>query len=351
MTAYYSEHDPQKSPMVAKPDCRCVIAHGDVDERSIEDVQPSDVTPYIQAHFFAGVGIWSHALRCAGWPDNRPVWTFSCPCQPFSTAGKGSGFDDARHLWPAIHWLIQQCLPVECFAEQVGSKDGLAWLDLVQSDLEATGYTGGFFNIPAAGFGAPHIRQRLYGHAQRVEHATRNGRAERWTESVRRCVIPGCEPSVMGDTIGAGLEGYGGNGHRVDEPGRIDPQKTGPIAASGCADGVADADGGQQQRIAVVRGDESDRCDAGRSQGVGGVATRGEIDRLEHTACPGPVNGHWSDADWLRCRDDKWRSVEPGTFPLVDGAAGRVVRLHAYGDGIVAPQASEFIKCVMECQP
>ena len=32
----------------------------------------------------AGIAGWSFALRLARWPDTRPVWTGSCPCQPFS---------------------------------------------------------------------------------------------------------------------------------------------------------------------------------------------------------------------------------------------------------------------------
>ena len=117
---------------------------------------------YTQCHFFAGIGIWSYALRLAGWPDDREVWTGSCPCQPFSAAGKGEAFDDERHLWPEFFRLIEARRPVVCFGEQVASIDGLAWLDLVQSDLDHAGYTCGAVDLCAAGFGAPHRRQRLY---------------------------------------------------------------------------------------------------------------------------------------------------------------------------------------------
>ena len=57
------------------------------------------------------------------------------------------------------------------------------------------------------------------------------------------------------------------------------------------------------------------------------------------------------DAEWLWCRDEKWRPVEPGTFPLAHGATSRVGRLRAYGNAIVAPQAEVWIETVMECMP
>ncbi|HDS2912612.1 TPA: DNA cytosine methyltransferase, partial [Morganella morganii subsp. morganii] len=104
-------------------------------------------------------GVWSYAMRRAGWRDDRHGWTASLPCQPFSQAGKGDGFDDERHLWPAFDHLRRECKPRVIFGEQVASKDGLAWLDLVQADLEATGYAIGTVDLCAAGFGAPHIRQ------------------------------------------------------------------------------------------------------------------------------------------------------------------------------------------------
>lgn len=160
--AYYNENDKRLARVLQEAMDEGLIMPGVIDTRSILDVQPHDLVGYHQHHFFAGIGIWSYALRQAGWPDDVPVWTGSCPCQPFSAAGKGGGFDDERHLWPAWDWLIQQLRPGTVFGEQVASADGLAWLDLIFSDLEAKDYAVAAFDLCAAGFGAPHERQRLY---------------------------------------------------------------------------------------------------------------------------------------------------------------------------------------------
>ncbi len=160
--AYYNEIDSFAAQWLRNLIAAGHIAPGDVDERSIEDVKPSDLAGYTQCHFFAGIGGWSYALRLAGWPDDQPVWTGSCPCQPFSAAGKGAGFSDDRHLWPAFYHLISQCRPAAIFGEQIASPDGLQWLDLVQADMESAGYATAAADLCAAGVGAPHIRQRLY---------------------------------------------------------------------------------------------------------------------------------------------------------------------------------------------
>ncbi|WP_232539322.1 DNA cytosine methyltransferase [Comamonas koreensis] len=162
MAAYYNEIDKFAAQTLRNLIAAGHIAPGDVDERSIEDVHPNDLKPYTQCHFFAGVGVWSYALRAAGWPDDRPVWTGSCPCQPFSQAGQGTAFDDERHLWPAFHHLISQCRPAAIYGEQVASKDADPWLDLVHTDMEALGYAFGAVAFPSAGVGAPHIRDRTY---------------------------------------------------------------------------------------------------------------------------------------------------------------------------------------------
>ena len=162
MVAYYNEIDPHAAQHLRNLIDAGHIAPGVVDTRSIEDVTPNDLTGFNQCHFFAGIGGWSLALRRAGWSDSRPAWTASCPCQPFSPAGKGLGFADERHLWPSAHWLVGQRRPVVVFGEQSGSADAADWIDLVQADVEALGYAFGAVAFPSASVGAPHQRDRAY---------------------------------------------------------------------------------------------------------------------------------------------------------------------------------------------
>jgi site-specific DNA-cytosine methylase len=131
LVAYYNESDGYAAQWLRNLIAAGSIAAGDVDERDIRDVCGDDLRGYGQCHFFAGIGGWSYALRLAGWDDGRPVWTGSCPCQPFSAAGKGEGGSDARHLWP--HWfrLIRECRPAVVFGEQVAAAIGWGWLDAV----------------------------------------------------------------------------------------------------------------------------------------------------------------------------------------------------------------------------
>lgn len=177
MNDYYNEIDPYAAQWIRNLINAGHLPPGIVDERSIEDVRPSDLRGFRQCHFFAGIGVWALALQRSGWPSERSVWTGSCPCQPFSAAGKGDGFDDERHLWPAFHHLIKECKPAMVFGEQVASKAVDAWIDLVHADMEAVGYAFGSVPFPSASVGAPHIRDRNYWVADAIMQQRPDGKS------------------------------------------------------------------------------------------------------------------------------------------------------------------------------
>jgi DNA (cytosine-5)-methyltransferase 1 len=162
VSAYYNEIDPFCAQWLRNLIAAGEIPKGVVDERSIEDVRPDELGEFTQCHFFAGLGGWAYALDLAGWPRDRPVWTGSCPCQPFSAAGKGDGFADERDLWPAWQHLIAQQRPPTIFGEQVAAAIRHGWLDRTISDLEGCGYACGASVLQASGAGAWHKRDRLW---------------------------------------------------------------------------------------------------------------------------------------------------------------------------------------------
>jgi len=160
---YYNDNNPAIIEWLKALKRVRLIGCGVIDNRSIADVRSKDIINYTRCHFFAGIAGWEYALELAGWPTNRPVWTGSCPCQPFSTAnGKGKGEKDPRHLWPEFRRLIDECRPATIFGEQVASKAGREWLSRVRVDLEKLGYAVGAADLCSPCVGAPHIRQRLY---------------------------------------------------------------------------------------------------------------------------------------------------------------------------------------------
>ncbi len=324
MSVYYNEFDKNAAQHLRNLIEAGHIAPGIVDERSIEDVYPSDLRGFTQCHFFAGVGVWSHALRLAGWSDDRPVWTGSCPCQPFSAAGEGAGFDDERHLWPAFHHLIKECKPSAVLGEQVASKDADPWIDLVQADMEALGYPFGAVPFPAASVGAPNIRDRLYwvAHSHDARLEGRRSVRERANQRATGAHSVACG---MADTNGSA----GGQG-REDVRERADGGDAQPRPGSG----------GSELPGRLADADFTRFC------GQSGLRLRGAD--LHDADGRSAVGGFWAEADWIPCRDDKWRPVEPGTFPLAHGVANRVGRLRTYGNAINAQAARVWIESVME---
>lgn len=195
MGAYYNEIDAYAAQWLRNLIAKGLIPGGDVDERSICDVAPEDLRGYAQCHFFAGIGGWAYAARLAGWPDDREIWTGSCPCQPFSVAGKGLGTDDPRHLWPHFFRLIRVSRPPVVMGEQVAGAAGYGWFDGVAADLESEDYASRAVDIPACSVDAPHIRSRLYWVASDMADADKSRQLEPIDGSVSATGMGASQPS------------------------------------------------------------------------------------------------------------------------------------------------------------
>ena len=338
---------------------------------------------------FAGLGGWSYALRLAGWADDRPVWTGSCPCQPFSQAGRGGGVADERHLWPHFFYLIRECRPGRLFGEQVSSPDGLAWFDLVQSDLEGAGYAAAALDICAASVGAPHIRQRLYWMAESTRQQHDRGRIGRTgrrleysdgghSDGLADANQPAGGKGVFGPRQGDGESTWparerperfcadggvadascGGRGeHRVQQQAVGGGQNAGRSECAGdaCAEWVGQSNSarwlarwtaseaaGHRGSAVAASGDgglgppadprpqeKSHRGDDVHGSGGSSAERAGgePAGRLDGELRPGSTNGFWRDPDWLFCRDGKWRPVSTLPQPLVDGSSESLGRV------------------------
>ena len=369
MAAYYNEIEPYAAQWLRNLIKAGHIADGEVDTRSIVDVRSADLAGFTQCHFFAGIGGWSHALRLAGWPDDRPIWTGSCPCQPFSVAGKGAGVDDPRHLWPHFFRLIAAVRPPVVMGEQVAGQAGYGWLDGVRADLEAEGYASRGVDIPACAVDAPHIRSRIYWVASDVgdtNNAGLEGRGSAQCGELRahRQVEPRGVYSNVADAKCGGREGWAiptsneaaviiaknsagssGPSHmahadherrdgidallRQDEA-RRDAGDIHEAAGDGCSH-MADADSPAQQRgrgeLPAEEGQEAGRVNLG----------------------PRGAGPFWEGAVWLTGADGKARRAQPGIPLLAHGISNRVGKLRAYGNAIVPQVAAEVIGAYMDC--
>lgn len=290
MTAYYNEFDPFAAAWLRELMKEGHIAHGEVDERPIQQVSPKDLRGYTQCHFFAGIGGWSYALRLANWPDDKPIWTGSCPCQPFSSAGRQKGKADDRHLWPIWERLIGECRPATIFGEQVASAITHGWLDDVYQGLETLGYAVGAAVLPACSVGAPHKRDRLW-------------------------FVANSEGAIVRSIPSTGDE-------RGDE--KLD-----------CALANAEHDGSFGTK--KPRGYETAiQYDAQGADSPGKFAG---------------TSGFWDvETEWINCPDGKQRLVKSGLPLLANGIPNRVGKLRGYGNAIAPQVGAQFIAAFMDTQ-
>ena len=365
-----------------------LLPYGHVDDRNIKDVTQHDLSGFTQCHFFAGIGGWPLALGLAGWPATRPVWTASCPCQPFSAAGKRKGAGDERHLWPEFYRLYRECRPAVAFGEQVASKDGRVWLSGVQIDLEALGAAFGALDTCAAGLGAPHIRQRLYWVAYSALVAQREPGAEpptfarqhTWDRPVGSCCGHRQASGWVADAFGLGRDGREGTRQLADDEaahGRTaqrvadadderragdglllrqwGPDEAAPEVVGGgaCGGGMEHADGGApQHRGAPTELREPEAAQPGEGDqrqrpgdaawgagedglGLGDAVGQGLEEREGVTGdagsqrppaqrAGGRVHPLWEGWQWLLCADGKQRRAPPGVPLLFAGSSAFV---------------------------
>ena len=406
MTAYYNEIEPYAAEWLRNLIKAGLIPDGEVDTRSIVDVSADDLRGFTQCHFFAGIGGWAYALRLAGWPDDREVYTGSCPCQPFSVAGKGLGTDDPRHLWPHFHRLIRAARPPVVMGEQVAGAAGYGWFDGVAADLEAENYISRAVDIPACSVNAPHIRSRLYWVASDVAHPSNDGAggdiravgdSERGTlaagsTGLRQTHRQGCadwlDARSAGDMADAQIVGRKererkdgqqdargcsqgrvdvagvDEGHMADAGCRRDERGSRPSEAHGEA-GAAEGEAQQRERGRAILGDSGAGSLGGNSHMADADSpaeqrrwrelseTQGQEARWSDNGSRG-AGSFWSNAIWLTGADGKTRRAEPSIPLLAHGIPARVGRLRAYGNAIVPQVAAEVIAAFMEeeaCQP
>lgn len=371
---YYNEFDPFAAAWLRELISEKLIPRGLVDDRSITEVKAEDLEGFTQCHFFAGIGGWPLALQLAGVNHRTPLWTGSPPCQPFSVAGKQLGQLDERHLAPTFMRLVDQCRPAILFGEQVAAAIGKHWLDDLFTDLERQGYTCGAAVLPAASVGAPHKRDRLFFGAHQLAnshcdvHSRTVGRSHSEEERIQGINRPGIigpwESGRTGVTLSDGLAHASGiTDNKRREHAQHRRQDETEQTWMGCCDGgMAHTNDTRPQgregmperankQPAGATGVAGELADAMRQQfdgrGSSGQGWRAQSANSGIADAANTHHGFWSDADWLGCRDGKFRPVEPSTFPLANGIPARVGRLRGYGNAIVPQVAAEFITAFM----
>lgn len=387
LSVYYNEFDPHAAKWLENLGDAGLISPGSVDTRDIRDVRPDDVMGYRRCNWFAGITGWELALQLAGWPANRPVWTGSCPCPPFSAAGKKhrcpscgrrrpiacprrtgyficiscehAWFADERHLWPEFYRLIRDCRPPVVFGEQVSSTDGLIWFAGVRACLEKIGYAVGACDLAAASVGAPHARHRIFwvaynksGRSESKEGESGSGRRweSNWIDGKRKRVRFDFRPSD-GDMVKL-------------KPGEFWP---GPCPDCGAKPGEfhgPKCPGPHGPSRPERMGDPMRSGREGHVESIGSKSRSGRNGKLPFKASTGSNFGSefWSDYELIQCRDGKSRRTQSGLFPLAprlsfvlaDGCTiegtSRVKLLKGIGNSIVPQVAAEFIMAFMEAE-
>ncbi len=227
------------------------------------------------------------------------VITGGFPCQPFSVAGRRQGTGDNRYLWPEMFRIIKEFKPRWIIAENVRGiiniQDGVVF-EGVHADLESQGYETQTFNIPAAGVGAPHRRERV------------------WIVANSRCTIRGQQSTRNKESIG--------------------PETSQETKRSADSDSVARS----SEREKIMADSKSIQSNVGKINQSKKESGEKRILRSE----VGRVSSSFNQNNW-------W-NFEPNVGRVVDGVQGRTHRLKGLGNSIVPQIAEEIGKAILKAE-
>ena len=301
------------------------------------------------------------------------VITGGFPCQPFSVAGKQAGTDDDRHLWPVMFRIIQEFTPRWVIGENVKGlvnlQDGMVF-ETVCTDLEGEGYEVRAFNIPAAGVGAPHRRERIWivAHAKRYDKTNEIGRSDETsrgiqeehrqddssagltsrTSSIRQTNNGHEDMEDSRRTLQQGTELREKNEDEVGEGYANQHQRSGSASESNVADTYARLSNGSFEEV-QSRGQTFDTS----SEGSTDVANTESSDWHDNEAVTRDggsstqeVFGNGSSVSG----ESSWWHTEPDVGRVAHGIPGRVYRLKGLGNSIVPKIAEEIGRAIIKAE-
>ena len=263
------------------------------------------------------------------------IITGGFPCQPFSVAGKQKGTSDDRYLWPEMFRIIQELKPRWVIGENVKGitniQDGMVF-ETVCTDLEGEGYEVRAFNIPAAGVGAPHRRERIW----IVAHAKCFSDSESIEES------DGAQDQVQKE-------------HRQDDSSARLTSRTSSIRQTNNGHDVANTESlrfrGRSGQERGIKKQEFQQSEQERSE------VRSEVERRSSQSSTDVANakrvyvqGQQDRPRQEQSRRSGWWHVEPNVGRVAHGVPGRVHRLKGLGNSIIPKIAEEIGNAIIKAE-